>query len=89
MWMILTPILSWVKDISAKVWLWVAGIAAILAAAWVLYVKGKRAERDEAERRVLGKDLENRRVAETIRGRMDTVDDPAGKLLRDWSRPRD
>jgi cytochrome c-type biogenesis protein CcmH/NrfF len=89
MWMILTPILTWAKDISAKVWLWVVGIVAILAAAWVLYSKGKRAERDEVERRVLGKDLENRRVAETIRGTVDVVDDPVGRLRRDWSRPRD
>lgn len=58
---------------------------AIIGAFFATYLRGRRDANNEVQRRVLGQDLENRRVGETIRGRVDSVDDPSDGLRR-WTR---
>ncbi len=83
----LTMMIPLMTSLWNKVWKYVTITAAILAALFMLYWKGKQDERAETERRVLGADLENRRQGETIRGTVDTVADPSERLRRDWTRP--
>lgn len=69
-----------------KIYGYVIVVAAAVAAFATIYLRGRSDANKDNERRVLGKDLENRRVGDAIRGNVDLVDDPAERLRR-WQRP--
>lgn len=57
-----------------------------LAAVATIYLRGRGDANREAERRALGKDLENRKLGESIRGSVALEPDPTERLRR-WRRP--
>lgn len=71
-----------------KAWAYVTMAAAVVAALAVLYFKGKKDERADNERRVLGADLQNRRESEAVRRDVAAGSDPVSVLRSEWSRPR-
>jgi hypothetical protein len=70
----------------SKVYGYVAAIAVALAAIAAIYFRGRTDANNDTERRVLGKDLENRRTGDSIRGDVNLADAPAERLRR-WQRP--
>lgn len=81
------PMMLMLSNLWNKAWGYVILVVATLGALGAAYLRGRSAMRREVERRVLGQDLENRRVGETIRGTVDRVDDPGERLRSEWSRP--
>ena len=61
--------------------------ASALALLWAAYKHGKDYERNESARRALGRDLETRGEADSIRRDAAFVPDPADELRRRWTRP--
>jgi len=59
-------------------------VGAVIGALLVAYGRGRRAMREEVQRRVLGRDLENRRLGEVVRGNVAGGDPADG--LRKWQR---
>ena len=58
----------------------------LLAGVAAIYLRGRGDANREAERRALGKDLENRKLGESIRGTVALEPDPVERLRR-WRRP--
>lgn len=65
---------------------WLAPLLAGAGAVMALLAYGRRQGRQEAERRALGRDLENRRVRDAVEMDLARRPDPAADLLRDWRR---
>lgn len=63
-------------------------VASALALLWAAYKHGKDYERNESARRALGRDLETRGEADSIRRDVAFVPDPVDELRRQWTRPR-
>jgi hypothetical protein len=69
-----------------KIYGYVIVVAAAVAAFATIYLRGRSDANKETERRVLGKDLENRRVGDAIRDDVGLLSNPAERL-RKWQRP--
>ena len=78
--------MTFLLTIWNKVYAYVIVAAAAVAAIAAIYLRGRSDANKETERRVLGKDLENRRVGDAIRNDVDLLDNPAERL-RKWQRP--
>lgn len=68
-----------------KIYAYVIIAGVVIGAFFATYLKGRSDSSNATQRRVLGKDLENRRVGEAIRGSVDSLDDPTDRLQR-WTR---
>jgi len=79
--------LVFLKGLWNKVTGYVILVASALALLWAAYKHGKDYERNESARRALGRDLETRGEADSIRRDAAFVPDPADELRRRWTRP--
>jgi uncharacterized membrane protein YdjX (TVP38/TMEM64 family) len=65
---------------------WMVALAAGVAVVAGAFLAGRRAARDAAAARALGRDLERREVRDVVDRSVARESDAAGRLQRDWRR---
>jgi len=78
--------MTMLTSLWTKAYGYILAAGALLVAVFTIYLRGRSDANQATERRVLGKDLENRKVGDAIRGDVALADDPAKRLQR-WQRP--
>jgi len=80
-------ILVWFQGLWNKATAYAILAAGAIALLWAAYVHGKNYERNESARRALGRDIETRTEADSIRRTAAFVPDPVDELRQRWTRP--